>query len=153
MKKIFTFITMILTISNMNSQDIKEQIAFDFFFENIFYNEYTIDKLQFSGIIEQDESNFSYYRPCFEDNQFDLGITYQENDIESRTIKTNKIRHVKFKKKYNRYKLYVLRATKEKEFYYVQIEIIKKRQYADSYFFKINKLNEVVEWCKSEVVF
>jgi len=139
---------------NLNAQvDSNEQIAFDYFFNQIFLKEYSkenIYKINFKFKTEPSFSYFNYFKPCFDEQEF----TFELNNPNSSSIpiNINRVKKIKFKKHITKFRVYVLRATKFQNNYFVLIEFSKKREFTDAYLLKINSQGDVINWCKTGVV-
>lgn len=150
---IFMMNSSILVAQNTIS---KEQIAFEYFFEKIFPLSYKekICKFQFDGLTEKELSNFgTTYDFCLgKEIALDLYKNLNSNtNLSPGVIDLNKLKNVNiiFKKGSQKYRIYILKASKINNLHYVQIEITKKKHYTDAYFLVINEQNVVINWCKT----
>lgn len=160
--KIIKILVLIFLISSgkLISQNTipKEQVAFEYFFQNIFVNSYKdVCKLEFSGSTEDEISSFgTIYNFCLgEDVAKELYKASLENKNKNKVwINTDKLKNTKLalNKRKQKFRVIVLKTSKINNLYYVQIEIMKKRHYVDSYFFVIDENNDVLNWCKSNVI-
>lgn len=147
---LFLIVLFTFCINISYSQNI-EQKAFDYFFSNIFPNEYSgIDKISFDGNIKRKITSFGHYKPCFDVELFsDYNTSDTLNKLTNTNVNIDKIREIKFRRSKSRYSLYVMKANKRDNFYFVQIELTKRNEFTDAYYIKIDSSNTVIEWCKT----
>ena len=137
----------------VNSQSRSEQIAFDYFFSDIFSKEYSeeICKIRFSGFTEKEVTNYGHYKPCFKDDEFNFENSANYGAIVE--LSTNNVNSkIKFKKRKTKFRIYVLNAFEKEKYNIVQVEFTKNNEYTDAYYLKVNKNGKVEKWCKSGVV-
>ena len=139
----------------MQAQKI-EQIAFDYFFNEIFSTEYKDDicKISFNGFTENELSSFGIYKPCFEE-EISIKLNVKANESkESIPISINKenVENLKFKKGKSKYRLNIMKASKIGDFYYVQIELTKKNHFTNAYYLRISDKEVVIKCCKTGLV-
>ena len=153
-KKIRPVIIIIFSLIfySSNAQQSYEQIAFDYFFANIFPKEYSekICKINFSNETETVISAFGHYKPCFDEKEVLFSHSTKTEAIVP--IKTENVNEVKFIKRKSKYKINVLKTYFYKDYYYAQIEFTKKNEFTNAYYLKINKDKNVIKWCKTGVV-
>jgi hypothetical protein len=158
----YILINLLLLCSLSNETNIKfEQIAFDYFFENIFEKEFPDEKsIQFSGLTEKERSYlFAYVGPCFEDVDKDFQINLANAAIEpnsmNKVVNVGAIKNkVKFKMKKNKGKLAlnIYSSTSLDDSNYVLIML--KYKSGQSYFlFELSNEGEINRWCKTGIVY
>jgi hypothetical protein len=155
MKNLKFLIIALITSINVQAQK-NEQIAFDYFFNDIFPAEYKDDicKISFSGFSENELTSFGIYKPCFEE-ELSKALNAKSHESKQSTpvpINREKVEGVKFKKGKSKYRLNILKASKVGDFYYVQIELTKKNHFTNAYFLQISDKEVVTEWCKTGLV-
>jgi len=138
-----------------------EQMAFNYFFENIFEKEFPEEKaIHFSGFTEKNKSYlFTYVGPCFEDADRDFQINLANAAVEPDSIqKVIDIElaksRVKFeiKKNVGKLTLNIYSATSFNDLYYVLIML--KYKSGQSYFlFELNQEGAINRWCKTGIVY
>ena len=157
--KTILVILFLLTTAGLSAQNSPEQSAFDYFFTNIFSDDYGETKLRrigFSGHTQEELSSFGIFKPCFED----LSIyTQLAQNLESKSIVTSididyspYKEMVKFKKAQKKYNLYIWRASKLNESYFVQINMEERNQGIDAYYFELDENGNVLNWCRTGLI-
>lgn len=139
-------------LSKVYAQETIEQSAFNYFFSEIFINEYSneVNSLGFSSLAEGGTNDGFYYSPCFTKEIID----YPESDTNEspKKIITSNINSVKFKNRKLRYNLKIFRALVWHKEYIVQIHI-QRRDRVDIYFVRLNLDGHIFDWCKTGIIF
>jgi len=153
MKNLF-LIMAVISVWNTNGQVSSEQIAFNYFFDNIFFKNYKLETnvIQFSGKTEINYSEFGIYKPCFKYPAFESAPNRSRENSKSIPIDIGSIDKVRIKKSKHKYRLNVLIANKIGDTYYVQIEFTKNKHFTDAYFIKLDDNGQVLDWCKTGIV-
>lgn len=135
-----------------------EQVAFDYFFEHIFFKEFNKKSIQFSGTVKMERSYFfSYVSSCFGDdpnNEFKLGMgEAAQREVPRQAINlATSGKNVTFKKKGSGLIMDVYRETSLDGLHYVLIMVRYKT--GQSYFyFAIQDDGTIARWCKTGIVY
>ncbi|MEO0273409.1 MAG: hypothetical protein ABIM30_10090 [candidate division WOR-3 bacterium] len=143
-------------IAHSFSQSINyEQLAFDFFINELYEPRYEEDKkLQIFQNIKEEITQFDLLNDCFEQDQSvklkmidqipAINASKNVRRIEIPTLNSK----VEIKKRYA-IKSWVYAFNKVDEFVYVRIDVYKRRSFTEGYFIKMSLSGEILGWCKS----
>lgn len=145
-------------IANLGFPQVNyEQIATNYFFDSIYFQNFKSKTLQFSGFTNKESTYFfSYVTSCF-DNDQNLQFTIKLNEAAFE-IPNKEIKHIessqvnlRFKKKY-KVKLGIFNETELNEKHYVLIVIAEKDR--QSYFyFELLEDGTISNWCRTGVIY
>lgn len=153
-----TLILLIVSFTTQAQQISFEQNAFDYFFNNIFMENYPkVKSIQFSGSTERTLTEFDILKNCFqEDDQIRKGLYNNAHgkSFPAKSLNVKTISNVVFKnrKVSSKIELHILQATEFDGKVYVEIELIKLRHYTDAYFVELDQLGNVLRWCKTGLI-
>jgi hypothetical protein len=141
----------LLTITFSDSTDNLEQKASDYFFDNVFnqdYKEYKIiefknltDTSKYYGIIHkcEDWDKETKYQIMSTKPGESVDITAKTKDVKIKNIKTNS----------GRLKIYVYSKVKVGDNYFVSIATYRKLHFANYYFIKFDKDGNIIDTCST----
>lgn len=147
-------ILLILSFISITSRPNAEQIAFDYFANEILSKKYhQISKVYFPGRSELEESIAGPFSQCFETDESFSKYFYQHKKTASEEVCIDFTAFPKFKKsvksKANNLNLRVYRAVNNNDISYVYIKVYKEKHFVDHYLIKISLHDAaVVDVCR-----
>ncbi|WP_143091032.1 hypothetical protein [Thermoflexibacter ruber] len=145
----------------------KEDVATQFFVDSLLNTEFkNYKKIIINSILTNNYSDFFLYPACFNDKNIYVKIksALLNKDTLTNTVLLsinlpNNLKKVILKNTHKVSKLKKLhffievnRATFANPHYYVLIEV-RSREYLYQYFFEISQENQILQWCKQEMIF
>jgi hypothetical protein len=154
--RILLVLVLYLLILNCKAQSINyEQIAFEYFFKNIYNQEYYSSqrKVSFKGHSEKEISmNFPIVGICLKLDSMSfrkaLNMSKLRENKSYKDIDLSKVKHINFRKKSD----IVLKLYSENEvcgLHYVEILIILKKYEVYYFIFEISDEGNIIRWCKT----
>ena len=162
MKRFSILLVLNFTLHQLNAQSLNyEQIAFNFFIDSVFENNYKDARIvQFSGYTEKELTSFSIYQNCFSGKESLTKKLYEKSFnkvVDSKQLKIDNINNIKFKKinkqSSRRLKLFIFPANEIDGNHFVLIQVIKKNYYRDAYMFEIDKTGSILIYCKTGMLY
>lgn len=137
-----------LPINNI-AQEGHEQIAFNFFLEQVFSEKYVSEKSIFVSKKIEQETNISLYglfRECDLISKEFINFNYEKNNIQEIELPLNS--KIRFLKKHRKHKLdlVVHKSIYVEDIYYVYLSIGKDDYFIDHFLIKIIN-NQVIDYC------
>ena len=161
-KVILPLFLLMITLSSFAQTVDYEQKAIEHFFGSIFESEYaTASDIQFSGCTRERITQFDFLKPCFEGGR--LSDIYVKLETAARSRQPNKpleidlsgINGITFKKRKAKSKLELelSQAIEVEGNYYVEVDITQKKSSLSAYYLRIDKKGNLIDWCKTGVVY
>lgn len=144
-------ILLLLFPKGIIAQENQEQIAFDFFIENIMFEKYGNEKsIYFSSAIENITSVNRIFSKCFRNDKTfgEFRFDYPpltENKIDVRISTKSKIKLSK-KPRSRNLNLKIYKAVRQGENFYVSVSVYKRNHFVDHFLIKIIE-NTVIDYC------
>lgn len=154
MKKII-YIAFLLCVGIINAQESVEQIAFDYFFENIVKDEFATQrlKLKFSGKTEPSTTGAFSTVECLDKNEstnlIDNGF---KESISININEKNLINQLNIyckKGKRRKFNLRIYRGLDIDDNKLILLKLNEKNKRTYYYYVKVDKNLEVISWCKT----
>lgn len=139
-------ILLVLFTGTVNAQTTDEQIAVDYFFENILPKEKV--KVKFSGKTESETSGTIFFPDCL--TKSEISTLYKDGGKESTSIPINAKDYIKKSNKNHvgkYWSMYVCRSIKISKNTIVVIELVKKQLKINYYYLILDENSKVVNWC------
>ncbi|WP_339695013.1 hypothetical protein [uncultured Roseivirga sp.] len=139
-----------------------EQRAMEHFFDSIFYSEYPkASDIQFSGLTSERVSQFGFLNPCFGEGRIPEIYTKLETAARNKQlvkpsrVDLSEFDEIIFKKRRakSRLKLELAQAVAVDGYYYVELDITVRVHSLDAYYLKINEVGDLVDWCKTAIIY
>ncbi|MFI2744349.1 hypothetical protein ACG2LH_16560 [Zhouia sp. PK063] len=157
MKKLRIIFFLVFTINYVSAQ-VKEQIVFDYFFENIFEKEYkeSVCKIKFKEKTEKAISRSLFESDCLKGEEYESNKNNNSTILEPIDITdyhTKAIKKSKVKSRNKKYRLKLYQAAKINDDKYLVILLMtRKKLNTDSYQFVLDSNGQVLKWCKVEML-
>lgn len=148
---------LVFTVNYVSAQ-VKEQIVFDYFFENIFDKDYkeSVCKITFKGKTETTISRNLFESDCLKDKEYESNKNSNSSILEPITIidyHTKTIKKSKVKSRNKKYRLRLYQSAKINDDKYLVILLMsRKKLNTDSYHFILNSNGQILEWCKVQML-
>ena len=142
----------LLTTLLSDAPDSLEQKACDYFFDNIFRQEYQHYKvIEFQNQTDASDWNIGIVHQCKNWNQAIKGQIISSTPANTVDIKANTadVRVKKIEKNSRRLKVYVHSNIKVGDSYFVSITIYRKLRFADHYFIEFDNDGNIIHICET----
>lgn len=136
-----------------------EAIACEYFLNKIVPVEYPNGlKVSFRERTEKEFSTFGLIDNCFEESDINFkvrldSVAFNSSKHSAEGFRIKLSRKPNYVKNWARTKLWIYKATKLDELFYVELTLHTKHQGQDSYILEITKGGEVMRYCRGSLIF